>query len=649
MKVHGSHGVPSVGIRQTRMLVLGLSFVIFSFVITARLFSLQSRDHSKWESIASRQHGAKTEIAGSRGAILDRNGVELAVSIPAISVGVHPTWLKNPDDAAKKLAGVLGIADTEILPKLLSSKSYEIIARGVSQAMEQNIRALKIYGVEVERDFNRIYPQGDVASTIIGRTGREGSGLSGIERTYQSLLDAPVVARLSRRDAKGRLISATVWEDDGSLDDGSMWGNPASYGIEPASIRTQTGVAFVKNFFSPSIFGTHNSNLNSHGSKDSHETNEFRREGGNVSLTIDSNIQNILEEEVDAAKIKSKAKHVFGLMMDAYSGEIIAMAQTSRFNPNLNESIDPEALRNIVLQNSFEPGSTFKPIIAAIALDKGLTRYDEIINCENGRMSVGKHTIRDVHPMPPVSFEQIIVRSSNIGMAKLGFRLGKERLYNSLKEFGFGEKSNVGIEGESRGIMRKGSSWAEIDIATHSFGQGVSVTALQLVRAYGALANGGVLVNPSIIKQGLIDDQKAASFRILKPETAKMIRKALNLVTEDKHGTGKNSRIPGVPVYGKTGTAQKAREGGMKGYDPSRVLASFVGFVDGEPVGVARTLVLYIAVDEPGVTPRWGGTLAAPVFKATIERTLSYLISQDPVARPQVAQIYGNDIIKDRS
>jgi cell division protein FtsI/penicillin-binding protein 2 len=217
-------------------------------------------------------------------------------------------------------------------------------------------------------------------------------------------------------------------------------------------------------------------------------------------------------------------------------------------------------------------------------------------------------------------------------MFKMANRMGKSVLYDSLKEFGFGAKTEVGLSGESKGIFRNVSKWAQIDVATHSFGQGISVTALQMMQAYGALANGGMLMRPKIF----ISENEESGVRVLKESTAAQIRTALNLVTEDAHGTGKNSRIPGVPVFGKTGTAQKAKAFG-RGYDSSKVLASFIGFVDGHSIGVPRTLVAYIAVDEPGVTPRWGGTLAAPVFRKVLERSLSYLLSNDSKNKPQIA------------
>ena len=587
MKIHGAHSAPSTGIRRMRMVgVVGL-MAIMSAGVVLRLYALQGTQHGKWNKIALKQHGTGVDIEGARGVIADRNGIQLAVSIPALKLGIHPKWIKNKQDSSEKLAQILEVPKAEIEAKLKEDKNFTVIAKGISTAKKQQLEKLRLYGLEIEEEFNRVYPQGDLASTIVGKAGNDGVGLSGVERALNASLSAANVRLSANRDARGRLMSSAVWQN--ALQENEMLQN-AKY-EEVSSL----------------LIGE-----------------ELRKEGNSVSLTLDSVIQRVVEEEFDKSKETSKAKNVFGLMMDAETGEILAMGQTSRYNPNSGTGISPEALRNVVLQNSFEPGSTFKPIVAALALDKKLTSKLEMINCENGKFWIGKRMIKDAHPVPTVTFEQVIVRSSNIGMAKLGFRMGKDNLYQGLFGFGFGQKTGLELSGESSGIMRHSNNWAQIDVATHSFGQGVSVTALQMVRAYSALANGGTLVSPVLLKSKV---GKHPGQRIITQKTADTIKTALNLVTEDEHGTGKNSRIAGVPVYGKTGTAQKAKENG-KGYDNDKILASFVGFVDGRGVGVDKTLVLYVAVDEPGVTPRWGGTLAAPVFKAVMERTLTHLLSQ---------------------
>ncbi len=594
LKIHGMHGSPSLSVRKLRALTLVGVFQLATVLIVFRLFALQGSEHLKWEKIASRQQSRDISEKGTRGSIVDRNGLELAVSIPSISIGAHPQWIKDHDLAASKLSHITGVSQKELITKLKSDKQFIWLARGVSQSKEQEISRLKLFGIELEREYLRAYPQGNLASTIIGKAGRDGLGLSGIERSLNKQLLAPSITRSMQRDARGRLLNA-----------------------EARNEKDGVALAHLKDIFEPQASPT-------------------LQEGGGVQLTLDAQIQSILEEEIDSSKLTSKAKHVFGVMMDANTGEVLAMGQSERADLSSKESQSAEQLRNIVLQNSFEPGSTFKPIVAAIALEHKVTRPDELINCENGRFPVGKYTIKDAHPVPTVSLEQVLVRSSNIGMTKLAFRLGKDTLYNDLREFGFGKQTNVGLGGEASGIFRNPSRWANIDVATHSFGQGISVTALQLVRAYAVLANGGYLVQPKLISDRNIPLE--ANPKLLSAKTAAFIRHALNEVTENEHGTGKNSRISGVPVYGKTGTAQKSKIGGV-GYDSQRILASFIGFVDGKAVGVNKSLVLYIAVDEPGVWPRWGGTLAAPVFKKVMERTLAHYLLSEPESGARLAKV----------
>jgi cell division protein FtsI (penicillin-binding protein 3) len=598
LKVYGLHGVPSLSTRKLRALTLIGTFQLAAVLIIFRLFALQGSEHLKWQGIASKQQSKDVKVTGARGAIVDRNGLELAVSIPSLSIGAHPKWLKDKESAISKLSIATGISAGELRSKLNTDKQFVWLAKGLSQTKELEISKLKLFGLELEKEYRRVYPQGSLASTIIGKASADGGGLSGVERSSDKQLNAPSEKHLIRRDARGKLIDTRAWEG-------------------------QEGVTLthLKDMFD--------------GGSDDLQAQSARKEGAGVQLTIDANIQSILEEEIDLSKESSKAKHVFGLMMDAHTGEVIAMGQSERSDLSSNKGQTTEELKNIVLQNSFEPGSTFKPIITALALEHKVTKPEEMINCENGKFPVGKYTIKDAHPVPTVSLEQVLVRSSNIGMAKLGFRLGKDLLYSDLRKFGFGESSKVGLSGEAQGIFRNSSKWANIDIATHSFGQGISVTALQMVRAYAVLANGGYLIRPRIITDKLVPLE--SNPRLLSKKTTDFVRGALNQVTENEHGTGRNSRIAGVPVYGKTGTAQKSRIGGV-GYDSNRILASFIGFVDGNAVGVDRTLVLYIAVDEPGVWPRWGGTLAAPVFKKVMERTLSHYLLTEPESGARLAK-----------
>ena len=282
----------------------------------------------------------------------------------------------------------------------------------------------------------------------------------------------------------------------------------------------------------------------------------------------------------------------------------------------------------------------------AAAMDAGVVTPSELINCENGRFKYSTHTVKDVHPSGTVSFYDVVVRSSNIGMTKVGLRLGPDRLYQYLKRFGFGSDSKLGLAGESAGILRNVSGWAKIDVATHSFGQGVAVTPLQIVRATAALANGGVLPTLSVVmnEQGV-----APGHRVVSEKAAIAARDMMYGVVEDEHGTGSNAKIEGLRVGGKTGTAQKASPKG-RGYMAGSYVASFVGFAEGTPLGVPRNITTMVIIDEPKAKSIYGGTLAAPVFKKVMERSFKFMATKSQLrnatdseaqipAAPELAEI----------
>jgi cell division protein FtsI (penicillin-binding protein 3) len=266
-----------------------------------------------------------------------------------------------------------------------------------------------------------------------------------------------------------------------------------------------------------------------------------------------------------------------------------------------------------------------KPIVAAAAVDAGVVTPKELINCENGRFPFSKHTIKDVHPSGVISFYDVVVRSSNIGMTKVGIRMGSERLYSYLRKFGFGQSSQLGLPGESAGILRAEPSWSKVDVATHSFGQGVAVTPLQVVRAIAAIANGGVLPQLSVVigEQGIPKGN-----RIISERAASAARDMMYGVVEDEHGTGAKAVIPGLRVGGKTGTAQKAHPKG-RGYMAGAYVASFVGFADGAPLGVSRNVTVMVIIDEPRAKSIYGGTLAAPVFQRVVDRSFKFLATKN--------------------
>ena len=566
-----------------------------ALLVVGRLYALQGSEFSKWRGIAEKQHKASVRVQGARGTVIDAMGRSLAVSVKAVSVGVHPSEVTDAPRVVDALSRILGRSAEEIKAKLAEKKPFVWLARGLPVSLAAELKPLKLDGVSMVQEFRRYYPQGGIAGPVLGRVSRDGDGLSGVERQFESVLKADDMRLPMRRDARGRLLNVTA-----PLGAGEVTGGLLREGSKNASGRE--ALIRAAHDLSPVV----------------------REEGGVVAISLDSVVQGIVEEEFNRGEKESQAKRVFGMVMDAESGEVLSIAQSSSFNPNRFDKVDPVELRSAVLQDSFEPGSTLKPIVAALALDAGKVSATENINCENGRYQIGKHTIRDVHPSGVLSFGDVLVRSSNICMAKMGMRMGRSGLYAALRDFGFGAATDIELQGEAKGILRNVAQWSEIDQATHSFGQGISVTTLQLVQAYAALANGGLLVHPTLRKPNPNGRREAR--RVLSSASAKTVAEILTGVTEGEHGTGKNAAIAGVKVHGKTGTAQKARENG-RGYDPDKILASFVGFVNAEEIGLSRKLVMLVAVDEPGVMPRWGGAVAAPVFKRAMSRILTHLLT----------------------
>lgn len=546
---------------------LAFSFVVIlslNVLLVSRLFTLQGRDHKDWMNKANKQHTTELEISGPRGSIFDARGRAMAVSLPTLAVGIHPNKVKDKSMVAAQLAPILKLKPSEVEQKLATDKKFIWLARGVERSSKKHLKNLKIQQLEMFDDFTRINPQGDVALQLVGKVGWDGKGLSGVESQFNQFLKGSTFQMPTARDAKGRFLNQF------SL---------ASY------------------------------------------VPESRQEGEELKLTIDTYIQNIVENETRKGLEDSKALRVFALVMDAETGEVLAMANSNK-NQDKNK-FSPEQLKVVVAQDSFEPGSTFKPLVAAAALDAGVVNDSEIMDCGSGLGNFGSYRVRDVHPIGKVPLAQVLIQSSNVCMAKIANRLGKQRLYESIAEMGFGQKSGIELSGEAKGILRHHKEWRPVSIATHGFGQGIAVTAIQLSRAYSALLNGGYLPKVSLIKQDKIEKNQ-----IFSNQNSKKILEMIKGVTEDAHGTGRPAKIAGLTVYGKTGTAQQPYRNG-RGYDPDRILASFIGGVDGSEIGLNRKLIMFVAVDEPGVKPRWGGRLAGPVFRRSLEKILSYMLSND--------------------
>lgn len=554
--------------RRRRLWTMFAIALLWSGVLVARLFSLQISNFETWQDWALKQHFAEVRVASERGAVYDRQGKLMAVSVPAGSVYARPRQIADKKLVSAELATILGSDSKEILRTLSEDKPFVWVKRQIPRAYAEKVEMLKLPGVGYMIEARRFYPYNQAASQLIGRVGIDGVGLSGVEAIYERRLRGKGTKTRVIRDAFGNMIDVSA-----SLDE------------------------------------------------------DFELPKGNaLKLTIDAGLQVIIDEELEAGRINANAAHAMALMIDADSGEVLAMSQAPAANFNRSKLESKRDLHNLLVETVFEPGSIMKPIVAAAALEERVVSPAEMINCEHGRLPFGKHVIKDVHPSDTISFHDVVVRSSNIGMTKVGVRLGEKRLHEYLRRFGFGDLSTLGLPGETRGILRPLDQWSRVDVATHSFGQGVAVTPLQMTRAMAALANGGLLPELYVVNDGQPHELK----RVVSERTAETVREMLLGVVEDQHGTGKQAAIPGVRVGGKTGTAQKARSDG-RGYKPDAYIASFVGFVDAQALGMTRKIVLAVMIDEPRGGSIYGGALAAPVFRRVMQRSLHYLTTRNEI------------------
>lgn len=548
-----------------RIRFIGGIFILLLSVSVARAFYLQIYEQERFAHLAEKQHQKVVQLTPSRGAIYDSTNSALAVSIEMDSLFAEPRNMDDVNAAATQLAPLLGSTKEALEKKMKGNKGFVWLARRLTPELAAQIRKLDIEGVGFVKEPKRFYPNAEIGSHVIGFTGLDPEGLEGVERKFDSTLLGNTGYMVTERDALGRDIGTS----------GMM--------TKSASI------------------------------------------GQNIVLTIDKNIQYIAEKELAAAVENSRAKGGIAIVMEPSSGKVLAMANYPTFNPNSFGKFPPQALRNRAITDSFEPGSTMKVFLVAAALEEKVVKPEEGFNCENGSYNIGGRTIHDTHKYGRLSVGDILKYSSNIGAAKIGSRLGPERLYGYLRGFGFGAKSNIDLPGEVSGYLRNKSQWYGVDLATISFGQGISISALQMVAAMSAIANGGSLMQPYVVDR--IVDAKGNPIKqfasivkqkVVSPDTARIVAKMMEGVAAEG-GTGTAAAVDGFKVAGKTGTAQKA-DPVTKGYSLDKRTASFVGFVPAEQ----PRLSILIVIDEPKTSP-YGGVVAAPAFSAIARQSLCYL------------------------
>ncbi|MGA7744243.1 MAG: penicillin-binding transpeptidase domain-containing protein [Polyangia bacterium] len=552
---------------RVRIVSCGLVLLGLASLVGRRALQLQVHEAVQLREWAENNYLREVEIAPRRGRILDRRGAELASTTDLDSIFCNPRQIAFVPDAVPRLAKAVNL-DPRELDKMLSTRKSQYFAwvkRRVSPQESAAALALGLPGVSVRKEPRRVYLNGELASTVIGHAGLDGRGLEGVELEY----------------------------------DESLRGS----GMEVTGIRDRLGRDLL-------MEGTVDASANA---------------GKDLVLTLDKYLTYLTERALEEAVSKHGAKAATSVMIDPRTGEILAMASVPGYNPNNPSDAAERGARNRAIADAYEPGSIMKTVTFSAAFDAGKLRPEDRFDCQMGQMQVGKYHIRDDHPKGVLTAAEVFKYSSNIGTVKIARRVGKETLARMIDRLGFGRPTGVGLPGERRGTVRPVSRWGEIELATQAFGQGLTVTPLQMATAYAAIASGGVYHPPRLATRLVSSDGHSepvplppgarAETRVLSESTARTMLTIMQGVTED--GTAKLAAIPGYPVAGKTGTAQKVSNGR---YDPSKYLAAFVGIVPADNPRV----VIAVMVDEPhGV--HYGGLVAAPVFKEIAEATLRYL------------------------
>lgn len=561
--------VEKQGIRN-RLKVVGGLFLMALLIIVLRAFHLQVLQNERLGSIAQSHYTGRIPLPPKRGTICDRRGKPLAMSIASNSVFVHPHQVPvdRRDLTADLLASYLGEARESILEKLQSSSAFVWIVRKVpterSEPIRERVKTLKLQGVGLIGETSRFYPAKELACHVLGFSGMDNNGLEGIEKQYDTVLRGPERSLDLMRDASGR----------------PFW-------IEANEAADQ---------------GTHD-----------------------LVLTIDAEIQYKAQQALQSAVQKTHAKAGQCLVVDPNTGEILALAVFPDFNPNTHGKYPPDVWRNRIVADTYEPGSALKPFLLAACLEEKSVTPLTSFNCENGQYTIGRSTIHDVHPHGVMSVADIIRVSSNIGAIKMGFKLGYPAFCRYLRAFGFGLPTGLDLRGERSGFIRSEKEARPIEQATLFFGQGLTGSTIQMSMAMAAIANGGRLMKPYIVKE--IRDASGKTVKenspqvvrtVISGETARMTAAILQGVVS-MEGTAQRAALPGFFAAGKTGTSQKVDpETGT--YSKKKYVGTFVGFV---PAHRPR-LVIQVVIDEP-VGAIYGGVVAAPVFKEVGEWALNYL------------------------
>ena len=551
---------------KVRLIFVSSLLLLFAVSLIARLANLQITQHKTLLAKSEKQpHHGNLKTYFGRGTIFDRNGNELATNLVVESVFVVPQEVRDRKYTSKVLASALGQNYDRVYKEVSSNKQFAWIKRKASTDEIIHLKKAALSGVRFRSEQKRFYPKRELAANVIGFVGTDDYGLAGIEQTYQGKLKGMVYSQPIKQDGRGRNI-----QNLGSLS---------------------------------------RSNLGNY----------------DLMLTLDEVIQFTAEYHLTKQVERYKADSGMAVVMNPNSGEIYAMANVPQFNPNNYNKFTPETRKNNTVVSSYEPGSIFKPIVAAAALDNGIAQPHDKFFCENGSFKIGGRNIgeADNHEYGSLSMQQIIAKSSNIGAIKIAQKLGKDSFYEYIRKFGFGEKTSIRLPGVSSGLLGKRKNWNERSLASISFGQEIAVTPLQMVVALSAIANGGTLMEPHIAKALMRDGKIIKEIkpkkirRVISEKTSRQMMEILKFVVEN--GTGKKAAIDGFEVAGKTGTAQKYITE-TQSYSKTEFISSFIGYA---PADNPRLAIL-VMIDNPKGR-HWGGVVAAPVFVKIAEKSLRHL------------------------
>ncbi len=553
---------------RRRWIIGGLCFLWFG-VVVARLYYFQVIDYVDLLGRAQRQQQHTLEIAPERGAIYDRQMNPLAMSLEVDSIYAAPSELANPQMIASLLAPVLGMDTQELRARFLTTHSFCWVKRRVTPAEASRVRDLNLKGIYFQRETKRFYPNGPLAAQTVGYVGLDDRGLGGIEYSLDEVIKGKPGRVLIASDARRRDFSSSEWP----------------------------GVP-----------------------------------GKNVVLTLDEKIQYIAEKALAEQLERSQAASGVAVVQNPNTGEILALASLPTFNPNDYEAAPAAARLDRAAGWIYEPGSTFKAVTLAAALEENLTNPQEVIDCQHGGIMLAGHVIHDHQPYGDLSVTDVLANSSDVGFVKIGLRLGEDRFYRYIQNYGFGAKTNVDLPGEERGLLRPPSRWSGLSIGELSIGQEIGVTPLQMVSLYSTIANGGIRIQPRVVHDVFLGSHHdslppAPGRRIMSARTAELMRQMLEAVVD--HGTGIPAQLGGYTSAGKTGTAQKVDAG--HGY--SKFVGSFIGFAP----AIRPAVTILVVIDSP-VGAHYGTEVAAPVFRSIAEQTLGYLnVPQDNPSRwPQI-------------